>query len=393
MKIRIIKTFEELETVRTYWERWQNHPNNDFAQFKMVCQLRPEVECPCVAVIEHNGQPHALLVGRLERTQFAPPFGYLKPVKIPIKVMTVLHQGILGQMDEKMAMDSVQYLWSLLGSGVADVIEFHYLPENSPLLQALRLYGSRWFCEKKPRWSLNWQTTLPAEGGFLEHKFRGKRRHEIRRIQRKLESEFPGRVSWHWMSRFEDVLGLCARLEEVASRTYQRGLDAGFMDNEEHRQRFALFARQGRLRVQLLEIDGRIRAFWLGTVWQDVFYLSETSYDPDLRRYDVGTLSFIRMADEAALEGVRRLDFGLGDALYKQRFGDQSWREATVWLFAPTVKGMALRSILRLSIMLDKAARLILQRVKLADKLKTRWRRSLAKGEMETDKTENTHEE
>jgi CelD/BcsL family acetyltransferase involved in cellulose biosynthesis len=165
-------------------------------------------------------------------------------------------------------------------------------------------------------------------------------------------------------------------------------LEAGFMDNEEHRQRFALFARQGQLRVQLLEIDGRVRAFWLGTVCQDVFYLSETSYDPDLRRYDAGTLTFIRMADEAAREGVRRLDFGLGDAHYKQLFGDQCSREATVWLFAPTVKGMVLRSILRASIMLESAARRILQQLRLVDRLKTRWRRNLAKGETEADKTE-----
>lgn len=102
------------------------------------------------------------------------------------------------------------------------------------------------------------------------------------------------------MNRFDDIPGLCTRLEEVAARTYHRGLGSGFMDDEEHRQRFAVFARQGQLRVQLLEIDGRVRAFWLGTVWQDIFYLSETGYDPDLSRYEAGALTFIRMADEAA---------------------------------------------------------------------------------------------
>jgi CelD/BcsL family acetyltransferase involved in cellulose biosynthesis len=96
------------------------------------------------------------------------------------------------------------------------------------------------------------------------------------------------------------------------------------------------------------------------------------------------------MNDELAREGVRKLDFGIGDALYKQRFGDQSWREETVWLFAPTAKGIVLRSILRLSIMLDSAARRILQRVRLVNRLKTIWRRSIAKGETtEADKTGN----
>lgn len=389
MKIGIIKTFKELEAVRSYWEKWQYHPNNDFDQFKMVCQLRPEVECPCVTVIEQNGQPHALLAGRLERTQFAPSFGYLKPVRISAKVMTILHHGSLGRLDEETAKKSVQYLWSLLGSGVADAIEFHYLPENSELLEALRLYGSGWFCEKKPKWSIHWEMALPAEGSFIEHKVGSKHRSLIRKKQRELESDFPGKVSWRWMSNFDDILGLCARLEELAARTYQRGLGSGFMDNEEYRQRFALFAGRGQLRVQLLEIDGRIRAFWFGTVYQGIFHSSETGYDPDFRKYEVGTLIFIRMNDELAREGIQKLDFGIGDALYKQRFGDQSWRETTVWLFAPTAKGMVLRSLLGLSIMLDNAARRILQRLKLADSLKTRWRRSLINGKTEADKTEN----
>jgi len=378
MKIGIIKTFQELEAVRTDWERWQNHPNNDFAQFKMVCHLRPEVECPCVTVIEQNGEPHALLAGRLERTQFAPSIGYLTPVRISAKVLTVIHQGLLGKMDEETAMKSVHYLWSLLGSGVADAIEFHYLSENSPLLQALRLYGSRWFCEKKPRWSIHWERALPAEGSFIEHKVRAKHRSWIRKKERELESAFPGKISWRWMSRFDDVPGLCARLEEVAVRTYQRGLGTGFIDNEEYRQRFALFGRRGQLRVQLLEIDGRVRAFWFGTVYQGVFHLSETGYDPDLSRYEVGTLIFIRMNDELAREGVRKLDFGIGDALYKRRFGDQSWREATVWLFAPTTKGLALRSSKGLFATIDNLGRRLTQKIGVLDRLKTGWRRRLA---------------
>jgi hypothetical protein len=390
-KHRIIKTLQELKTVQPYWERWQNHANNDFAQFNLVCQLRPEIESPFVTVIEQNNQPHALLCGRLERTQFAPSIGYLSPVRVSAKIMTVIHQGLLGHLDEEAARESVYYLWSLLDSGVADAIEFHYLSEHSILLQALQVYCSPWFCEKKPRWKIHREMDIPAEGGFIEHKVRSKHRSQIRKKQRELESAFPSTVSWHWMSRFDDadISVLCARLEEVAGRTYQRGLGAGFMDNEEYRQRFVLFARHGQLRVQLLEINGKVKAFWFGTVYQGVFHSSETGYDPDLRKYEVGTLIFIRMVDELAREGIRKLDFGLGDAPYKQRFGDEFWRETTIWLFAPTVKGLALRSIFRLFIMLDSAARQILQKMELTDRLKTIWRRRMVKGEMETDKSEN----
>jgi CelD/BcsL family acetyltransferase involved in cellulose biosynthesis len=381
MKIETITTLQELEAVRTYWEKWQHHPNNDLDQFTMVCQLRPEIECPCVTVIEHNNQPHALLAARLERTQVVPKIGYFKAARIPARVLTVLHQGLLGRTDKEIGEVCVRHLWSLLASGEADAVVFHTLSEDSPLLRALQIHGPRWWCDKRFIWCAHWQTVLPGEQGFLVKKMKSRRRALIRKQQRDLESAFPGKVSWRWLSSFDDVPGLCAQLEKVAARTYQRGLESGFIDDEEHRKRFALFASRGQLRAQLLEIGEEVRAFSTGIIYNDTFFGSDTGFDSGLREFSPGALVMLRMVDELVREGVRKVDWGLGDAHYKQRFGDVSWREATVWMFAPTAKGMALRSMTGLSILLDSAARRMLQRAKLVDRLKKIWRQSLAKSE------------
>lgn len=376
MTIGIFKTFEELEAVRTDWEKWQSHPNNDFAQFKMICGLRSEVESPCVAVIKQDDQPSALLAGRLEQTQFAPSIGYMRPLSISARVITILHQGVLGQVDHDSAVKSVEVFWSLLRSGMADAIEFHYLADDSPLVKALRLHRPGWLCQKQPRWAVHWEMNLP-DGAFIERKVRAKHRTGIRRKGRDLEAAFPGKVSWRWVRRFEDVPALCGQLEEVAALAYQRGVGSGFRDNEEFRRRLALFAGRGQLRVQLLEIDGRIRAFWYGFLYGDVFHLSETAYDPGLSKYEVGTMIFIRLSDELKKEGVRKLDFGIGDAPYKRRFGDRSWQEGTIWLFAPTAKGLALRSCSGLFATVDKFGRKLIQQMGALNRLKAGWRRCL----------------
>lgn len=378
MTFRIITTFEELDAVRTYWEKWQTHPNNDFAQFKMICQLRSEVESPCVAVIEQNGQPNALLAGRLEYTQFAPSIGYIRPFRIPARVMTVLHQGGLGKIDNDVAVKLLEFLWSLLSSGIADAIEFHYLSDDSPLLRALQFHRPGWLCQKEPRRTIHWEMNLPSEGTFVECKVRAKHRTSIRKKERDLEGAFSGKVSWKWMTRFDDIPGLCMQLEEVASVAYQRGLGSGFRDNEEFRHRLSLFGGRGQLRMQLLEIDGRVRAFWYGFLYRDIFHLSETAYDPGLSKYEVGTMIFIKLNNELAKEGVRRLDFGIGDAHYKRRFGDRSWEEGTVWMCAPTAKGLAIRSCLGLFAAVDEFGRKLIQQVGVLDRFKTNWRRRLA---------------
>jgi hypothetical protein len=377
MKIKTIRDMEELETIRPYWESWQTHSNSDFEHFKLVCNVRKEIICPHVTVVEENMQPRLLLVGRLEQTSFSPAIGYFRPVRIPAKVLVIIYQGTLGEKDIELAEALVRYLWSLLASEEVDAVEFHHLIENSPLQRALLFHGRRWWCEKKLVWSTHWRMSLPEEPGFLLKNMRNTHRFRIRKKQKELDSAFPAKVSWRWMNQFDDIPGLCATLEAAAGRTYQRGLGAGFVDNEEYRQRFAMLASRGQLRVQLLEINGEVRAFWIGTLYKGVFHTADTGFDPNLRGYQPGTLMFIRMVDELAREGVRKLDFGLGDASYKQRFGDQSWREATVRLFAPTVKGLALRSSIGFINWLDNLGRNLLKQTKMLDRLKKQWRRQM----------------
>jgi CelD/BcsL family acetyltransferase involved in cellulose biosynthesis len=387
MNIRIIKTLQELDSVKDHWEKWQNHPNNDLEQFKLVCQIRQDG--PCVAVIEKENQPHTLLIGRMEATQFAPPIGYFKPFKIPAKVLTVIHQGLLGGLNEEAAEGFVQHLWSmLLASGEADAVVFYKLTEDSPLLKTLQTDSPRWWCEKSLDWNAHWQTVLPDEPGGMLKNMKSKHRSIILKRQRSLESAFPGKVSWRWISGFDDMPAFCAQLEELAARTYQRGLGSGFMDNEEHRKRFELFANRGQLRAQVLEIDGRVRAFDIGIIYNDTFFGSEVAYDPDLSEFTPGTLVMLRMIDELVKEGVRKVDWGLGDAHYKRQLGSHSWREASIWLFAPTRKGIVLRSLLRLSIMADSTARQVLKKLKLTDRLKATLRKRVTKNGTEIDRGE-----
>jgi len=347
--------------------------------------MRKEVICPHVIVMERDGKPCALLAARLEKTKFIPKIGYFKPIQIPATILTVIHQGLLGQIDEGMAKELVRHFWLLLSSKEADAIVFNQLLEDSPLGKALLINGPRWWCEKGPAWSTHWKMLLPEKFDFLQHKMGSKQRWKVRKRQRELESAFPGKVSWQWITSFDDVLGICARLEEVAARTYQRGLGAGFKDDEEHRRRLALFASRGQLRVQLLEVGESVRAFWIGTIYKGVFHSDALGYDPDFRQYEPGTLVFVKLADELTREGVKEIDFGLGDGVYKQRFGDESWRESTVRFFSPNLKGFYLRAFFGVFFMLDKLGRSLVLETGVLDKIKTLWRRRLETKNSEPD--------
>lgn len=379
MLLRGISKSSELQAILPCWEDWQINPNSDFDLFNLLCGLRPEVLQPYVVSAEKAGSPCALLLCRLESTNFAPRIGYFSPLRIPANVLVVLHEGLIGEADIKTAELMVRHLRSLLSMRFADAVVFHSVSENSTLFRALQDYAPRSWSTRNPTWSVHRAMQLMADTGFLLKRLRSKHRSWIRKKMRDLEGAFPGTVSWSWIDRFDDIPGICAKLEAVAARTYQRGLEAGFVDDEEHRRLLDLFAGKGQLRIQLLEIEGKVAAFWIGVLYRGVFYTGDTGYDPDLSEYRVGTLVFLHMVDELVKEGVRKLDFGLGDAQYKQRFGDESWRETSITMFAPTAKGLLLKSVLLGCSVLDLAGRRLLERSGLLDRIKTGWRQRLSR--------------
>jgi hypothetical protein len=304
--------------------------------------------------------------------------GYLKMPLLRRRALILIHGGAIGQLGPREADLIIARINQFLADGGADVVVFSSLSEGSPLFASIRAMGRRVLGVAKPRWAKHWELTLPSQPGCLLQAMKSKHRSWIRRKARDLEAAFPARIDWRWHAQVDDLAPISRQIEEVAARTYQRGLDAGFKDNVFHRERLALFARQGRLRIMILEIDRRPAAFWFGIVYRGVFHSEATGFLPELSEYEIGTQVFISLVDELVRESVVRFDFGLGDAPYKQRFGDLSWRENTVWLFGSAWRGAALRTYLGTCEALDHALRAFVQRIGVADRLKQAWRRRLA---------------
>ena len=364
-----------METVRSWWKTHQTTPNNDYDHFQLVCRLRKEVLCPYVVVAETDGRPLAILIARMEQTHFVPAVGYFKPIKISAKVLTVIHEALIGEVDEKIGNELIRHLWTVLCSRDIVALAFCHVPDDSPLLKALMTNIPHWWRERKPNWSVHWEMDIPDEQGFILKNMKSKHRSGLRSKEKKLIAAFQGKVAWRWITRFDDIPYLCSCIEEVASRTYQRGLGVGFVNDEEQRRRFDLFSKRGLLRMHLLVTLGKIRAYRIGIIYRSVFHGFGIGYDPELRKYRPGTLSFLHTMDNLVREGVKKVDFGLGDAHYKQRFGDRSWREGTVHLFAPSVKGLTLKQALGSFDALDRAARHLLQKTGGLNFIKTGWRR------------------
>ncbi len=197
-------------------------------------------------------------------------------------------------------------------------------------------------------------------------------------MERLLHESCQGKVCYKSFDEYKDLENLASDLEEISKRTYQRELGGGFTRNSEHSQRLGLGRREGWLRGMVLFVNDKPCAFWIGSVYKGVFYSEATGYDPDFRKYEVGTQVFLKLVESLCREGVAEIDFGLGDALYKQRFGDECWEDGSVFIFAPTLKARWL-NLVRTGVQGPaQAGRRALDRLGLEQRLKTFWRKKLS---------------
>jgi hypothetical protein len=193
-----------------------------------------------------------------------------------------------------------------------------------------------------------------------------------------LEKDFPGKVKIQYFTNEDSINQLCTDVESIASHTYQRGLGAGFVDNQENRARMTLSAKNNWLKAYVLYIEDKPCAFWIATHYNKSVHLNFTGYDSQYEKYEPGTVLFTKMVEDFCRDGIKEMDFGFGDAKYKSRFGDSNWKEASIYIFSPSLKSVVINLIRTLSSTISRFSYKLLEKTSLLEFIKKRWRKRLS---------------
>lgn len=376
-EVKIIRSIGEVEGLRSIWENMQYHPNTDIDNYLTVVGSLENIIRPHVILFSQNGQPAALAVGRLEKKDIGVTLGYKTLFKFKTHCLTIMYGGFLGTWTQSISHLLVTELMKSLKQSEADIAWFNLLRLDSKIYEMARQEPG-FFCrdrvtETNPHWKMNLPNNL---NDFLQ-KMTSKHRYWLNRLPRVLEKDYPGKVVYKYYQDKAHLDQIFTDAEEVARNTYQRNIDAGFMDNSIMRKRLTLAADHGWLRAYLLYVDEKPCAFWIGTLYGKVFHLDFTGYDSAFKRYEPGTILFMRMIEDLTNSKVEEIDFGFGDAFYKQRFGDQHWCESSVFIYAPTIKGIFLNVIRTINIILYTYLLRLAEKTNILQKIKRLWRDKL----------------
>lgn len=379
LSCKVIQSAEQFEEVRTTWQRLAGNPTVDPDFCRLLASTRREILRPHVVAVQEGDQTIAILAGRIESTSVAFRIGYKRIYSVRARCLALPYGGVLGTDHEDVIQCLLDHVSGLLRAGEIDMVDFDNVRKDSYLLAVVQRRVP-WACRGQFHSShLHWRMALPASGEAIEKAMSKKHRYWVRRMRKSLQERFPNETEYVCMAKPTGVGALADEMERISRHTYQRGLGVGFVNDEEHRRRLELWAGRGLLRAYLLRVQGKPVAFCLGTRFGDNFYLSHTAFIPDMSDFEPGTLVFMYMLDCLCREKVAFLDFGLGDAFYKQRFGTEHWQETILCLFAPRAKGLLLNLTDTASRLVNHAGRSMLGKLGSLRKLKKKWRQKLAK--------------
>jgi len=376
LMVRILRTVAEVEEFRSVWTAWRGHRDSDIDFFLMLLESREEILHPYVVVVYRNGVPDAMMIGRLERRQLGYGVGYLHLFRAWTRIFTFQYGALRGNDSDENCAEIIRAILNSLKSGEADLALLDHPRSDSALYKrALSIPGflSRdRVIDMRPRRMMR----LPATMEEVYLGLSGKHRKHLKSEAKKLRAEF--HLNTCCVRDVEELARITPKVEEVAKKTYQRGLGVGFEDTPRMGALLRLYAKKGWLRIYVLYAADTPIVFWIGAVYDGWFYSDCTGYDPHYRDYAPGAFLFVQMIEDFCREGLQGIDFGLGDADYKKRFSNESFEEATVYLFAPRAKGLLLNALHTATSAADIGIKRVLSRTQLLMKVKRLWRDRLA---------------
>jgi CelD/BcsL family acetyltransferase involved in cellulose biosynthesis len=377
-RVHVARTVEEIQELRPFWLKMNTHPDVEPDFYSFINAARAEVLSPFVVVATQNGQPATALVGRIEDTRIPIKIGYWVVSGIRSRQIAFLPEGLLGDCTAALARALILELVKALHDGVAHRVVIVNADIDSELYRNAKALTSIWLRDYSGQTTENWRTKLACTmEEFLQRRSKRSRQH-FRHISRVFEEHFGNRLRYQMYEGASQVESFCKSAEEIARTTYQRGLGSGFFNNAESRGRLALSADKGWWRSYMAFVGDEPVGFWCGRLYNGVMYLDWTGYKPAYRKWEVGTILFLKMVEDLCNAGATAMDYGSGGGFYKERFGDEKRDGASIAFYSPTSKGLAMRSFKTLETVTNASARWVAGNIGILNSIKRQWRRRLS---------------
>lgn len=386
LKQLVVTRPEQIPAIEKEWySLWQRTglrvPQAHPKRFMATATAMDSDKDPYVVLFSDGQGPRGLIAGWSIWSRPDCRIGYLRLPMPAHRLLETVYGGVIADSSE--ACDAIsEHFVRALGDGVFESISIKYLPlkESAGVtLLASELSKLRPVVSTK----LHWRSDLidPTTGTPVQL-VSSKSRNTMRRKEKKLLAEFGDDVDFALVTSRSQIVRFLHAAECIESQTYHAALGAGLRDTAVWRAIVETTASSADLRSYVLFVRGQPIAYIFGHVYSDVWFLETTGYAPAFRQFSPGTILLWHTLNDLALQGIKSVDFGLGDASYKRMYGKESWEEATIDVFGHGARALISRHVARTAAAMSSVARKTLVSLGLHDRLKQYWRRRLEQREL-----------
>jgi hypothetical protein len=383
-----IKNLDELEGLRDSWCAMQSNPNSDIDFYSDVVHSWRDRCRPHVLVISRNGRLDALLVGRAETARIECKLGYKTLFHIRARKLTFIYAGAMGEISPHYCELFLDAIRDTLKRLEADLAEFNFVRTDSALCQSLSTVKDLRLTTSVVQAHRSTEIGHTAQDTF--RKLSSKRRRNLR--NKKIQQDFAGQIKLRCFRELDGIAEMFADVETIAGKTYHRQLAVGFDGSQELIHRLTREAARGRLRAYLLYLNDQPAAFWIATAYKGTLFSDFMGYDPAFKTYSPGMFLITSTLESLSTDeidcNIRKVDWGLGDAQYKQVLGDTEWHEVNIRIFGASTRSRMIEAITVPVAKFEAWLKRALADSKLLQQVKTGWRRRLVEKKSSTRPTE-----
>lgn len=377
--VRVLRSAADLEEIRPFWESWPGTRESDLDSYLTFLGESRESIRPHVIAVFRDGAPESIFVGRLDDTHLTRvKVGYFR-IRPRIRALYFVYGALRGNPGADNCSLILQEIRKCLSEGEADLAYLNFLPEDSELYSLTGKIPGILSRDRLRTTQKHYTATLPRTVEEFRQNLspRLPRNRQWARMNKQLGKE----VKIERFSAASEIERMSAVVEQVAAKSYQRGIGVGFFNNEQERRRLELLASKDGLRGYVIYIDETPAAFWIGDKNNSVFGSDCLGFDPAFGKYSPGMYLMMKVMEGfcAGEDDVTEIDFATGHADYKEALSNRVWRETDVYLFSTSLKGVWLNLLKTSAIGADQTLKWMLERTGLLKQIKKRWRRRLAK--------------
>lgn len=337
-QIRELRLNQDISSVVHEWKNCNARYNNDLIHNDPEWLLefyKTQLRNVRVFLLEQNGEIVGAVPFLLTQAPLKFQYGGMVLGKIPMRKWVLLGYALSIPEDET-AYD-LMFSGIVELSGEFDAIYSEYIRPDSFLWTYI--HSSRQAEKSFQRYSQYGPLPHPyvrVVGTFDEYMqyFPSKLRTERNRKLKKLRDQ--GDVELVRITSPSQVDAFVETGVQIARKSWQFNLlKTGFasLSAAAWKERLVFAAERGCLRSYVLKCNRIPCAFELGYQYKGRFYFSLTGYDPSWSKFGVGaTMIWLIIKDTFEYDRPRLCDFATY-ADYKQSFANDSYPEATIWLF------------------------------------------------------------